>query len=96
MQKIIQILVLLLTTNTILFANFTPQFLEEDDAFKSNAYISKDNIVVDIILGKDIYLYAQKVKVSIKDNTNVKLGNFALPASTEHHGEKVYLKNYLF
>jgi len=96
MQKIIQILVLLLTTNTILFANFTPQFLEEDDAFKSNAYISKDNIVVDIILGKDIYLYAQKVKVSIKDNTNVKLGNFALPASIEHHGEKVYFKKLSF
>jgi len=65
-------------------------FLMPDEAFKPYAKVNeKSQIETGVELGKDIYLYAQKVEVSLKDTT-LTIKDMALPKSVDHEGEQVY------
>lgn len=58
-----KILFLLLT---VIYAwSFQNEFLEPDEAFKPTITQTQDAIIFDILLGKDIYLYHDKLKVKL-------------------------------
>ncbi|RXJ53784.1 protein-disulfide reductase DsbD [Candidatus Marinarcus aquaticus] len=60
MRKILFLLV------TVIYAwSFQNDFLEPDEAFKPTITQTKEAIVFDILLGKDIYLYHDKLKVKL-------------------------------
>lgn len=81
---------------SLLFILLTPifaqnKFLSLEEAFIFKAEVVKDKAVITFDLADDIYVYEEQVTVEVKENENVKAGDFTLPSGTEHDGEKVYL-----
>ena len=58
-------IVLFLLTALFAFA-IEQSFLDPDEAFKTNFEKKDDKVVFNLVLGKDIYLYDEKIKVLIK------------------------------
>jgi thiol:disulfide interchange protein DsbD len=68
-------------------------FLQPEEAFKPKITLSeKEKLKVEIVLGEQIYLYADKLKIEDGDTTDgIELGSVKIDTSTvEHEGEKVY------
>ena len=67
-------------------------FLMPNEAFKPSATVDDNsNIVVDIVLGKDIYLYENELKISLKENDAVAIESIKLPQSVMHEKDKVFM-----
>ncbi len=79
-----------------LFAS-PPKFLMPEDAFKPTAKINEHSqIVAEIWIAKDIYLYDKAVKFEIVDGSGVHIKNVVRPKTQEHHGDQVYLSSPTF
>jgi len=66
-------------------------FLMPDEAFKPYAKVNdKMQIETGVSLGKDIYLYAKKLTIEIKDSS-LSILKKESPSTSEHSGEQVYL-----
>lgn len=76
-------------------ALFGVGFLQPDEAFKPKiTKIDKDTIGIDIDLGKDIYLYKNKIKVedaNLKDGIDFK--SVKMEKSVDHDGEQVFFSS---
>jgi thiol:disulfide interchange protein DsbD len=68
-------------------------FLMPDEAFKPYAKVNeKMEIEVGVTIAKDIYLYADKLTVKLKD-TKLTLRDTKKPPTVTHHDEEVYLSS---
>jgi thiol:disulfide interchange protein DsbD len=66
-------------------------FLMPDEAFQPYAKVNdKMQIETGVVLGKDIYLYAKKLTIEIKDSS-LSILKKESPKTSEHSGEQVYL-----
>lgn len=77
----------------ILLLNFCISFasiLSLNDAFQVDSKKYDSSIIIDVKLGQDIYLYANKIKLHINDKDITSFLNF--PPSVEENNEKVYFK----
>ena len=76
-------------------ALFGVGFLQPEEAFKPKiTKIDKDTIGIDIDLGKDIYLYKNKLKIedsNLKDGIDFK--SVKMEKSVDHDGEQVFLSS---
>lgn len=78
--------------SSIAFA--VPSFLTPDDAFKPFAEVkNKMHIEAGIDIAQDIYLYSDKLKVTLADSSEISIKNISLPQSVDHHGKKSYIKS---
>ena len=69
-------------------------FLMPDQAFKPYAKVNdKMQIEAGVKIAKDIYLYDNKLKVTLVDSNGLSIKNIQKPATTLHSGDKVYLKS---
>jgi len=92
MKKII----LLLSFCVVLFAGF-PNFLMPEKAFIPQVKLDeKMQIRVEIKIADGIYLYADKIKINLKDKTFFQIKEIQKPKTTLHDGDKVYLKSPSF
>ena len=88
MKSIIKIFLLALITLGTLNAG---EFLMPDEAFKPYAKVTqKAQIEAGVTLGKDIYIYADKMNVELQ-GTTLKIKEIQKPTSVDHEGEQVYL-----
>jgi len=67
-------------------------FLMPEDAFKPSAEVKENKLIVKIELAESIYLYKDKLSISLKDSAIV-LGAINYPASVDHGGEQVFTKS---
>ncbi|MDQ7042820.1 MAG: protein-disulfide reductase DsbD [Sulfurimonas sp.] len=87
MKHIIQLFILLTLSINSLYAG---DFLQPDEAFKPYAKVNENaQIQAGVTLGKDIYIYADKMNVELK-GTSLKIKEIKRPLSTDHEGEQVY------
>ncbi|MDF1878885.1 protein-disulfide reductase DsbD [Sulfurimonas sp. SAG-AH-194-C20] len=87
MKFIRQTLALVLLTLSSLNAG---DFLMPDEAFSPYAKVDeKAQIQTGVMLGKDIYIYAEKMSVAMK-GTSLKIKEIQKPSSVDHEGEQVY------
>ncbi len=69
-------------------------FLMPDQAFKPYAKVNdKMQIETGVKIAKDIYLYADKLKIELIDAKGLSIKNITKPATSEHQGDKVYIKS---
>ena len=69
-------------------------FLDPQDAFKTSIIKEDSGIKVQILLGKDIYLYDEKLKLIITKPQNIDLTKeIGLPKPVEYDGFIVHLQN---
>ena len=86
-------LVLLLFVLSFLNVN-AQEFLEPEDAFKVNIEKVDDNVNIKLVLGKDIYLYDDKIKVSIVKPQEFDITEEVnIPVPTEYDGFIVQLND---
>ncbi len=69
-------------------------FLMPEDAFKPDAKIEGEKLLVTIRLADSVYLYKEKVKLSLK-NSGMHLENIHYPKSELHEGKEIFTKNVL-
>jgi len=69
-------------------------FLMPDQAFKPYAKVN-DNMQIEagVKIAKEIYLYDNKLKVELVDAQGLSIEDIQKPATTEHGGDRVYLKS---
>ncbi len=77
------------------FGNVEKQkFLSPTEAFKVTATQKEDTVLIDVKLGKDIYIYADTLKLLLKDSAiPVKL-DLTLPKAVIYMDEDVYKKSF--
>ena len=69
-------------------------FLMPDEAFKPYAKTNeKMQVVAGIEIGKDIYLYKEKLHIELKNSDGISIKEIKEPESEDHHGDAVYLKS---
>ena len=69
-------------------------FLMPDQAFKPYAKVNdKMQIEAGVEIAKDIYLYADKLKLELLDAEGLSIKDIQKPATTKHSGDDVYLKS---
>ena len=69
-------------------------FLMPDQAFKPYAKVNKKmQIEAGVKIAKDIYLYDDKLKIELVDAKGLSIENIKKPATSDHDGDKVYLKS---
>ncbi|UCM99351.1 protein-disulfide reductase DsbD [Sulfurimonas sp. SWIR-19] len=69
-------------------------FLMPDEAFKPYAKVNESmQIETGVKIAKDIYLYADKLKIELIDAKGLSIQNITKPATSEHQGDKVYIKS---
>lgn len=79
-------IVLLLVSFIYVFA-FNNDFLEPEEAFKPKILQTKDSIIFEVELGKDIYLYNDKLKVQLTQPQKIDLTSKAIiPTPEEYDG----------
>ena len=87
MKFIIQIFMLITLTISSVYSG---DFLLPDEAFKPYAKVNESvQIEAGVALGKDIYIYAQKMSIELK-GTSLKIKKIKKPISIDHDGEQVY------
>ncbi|WP_457746581.1 protein-disulfide reductase DsbD [Sulfurimonas sp.] len=88
MKKIYIILVyLLLLVNLVDAADF----LTPDKAFKPYAKVNENSQVqAGVTIAKDIYLYADKLKIELRDAQGIVIKEIRSPKTVEHMGDAVY------
>jgi len=82
-------IMLFLISTIFLYA--APKFLMPEEAFKADAKLNDSmQIEAKIEIADDIYLYEEKVKFSLKDNTLISIDKIDAPTAVEHHGDMTY------
>jgi len=90
MKKLLILLAFVLS----FFSANANDFLEPEDAFKVSIEKNDENVNIKLVLGKDIYLYDDKIKVSITKPQVVDLTEeVGIPEPTEYDGFIVQLEN---
>ncbi|MCK9490985.1 MAG: protein-disulfide reductase DsbD [Sulfurimonas sp.] len=90
-----KLLVLLLTLSITLFG--ASKFMMPDEAFKPKATINASmQIEATVEIAKEIYLYAEQLKIEVKKGSGVSIAKVEKPKSVEHHEEMVYLESPTF
>jgi len=88
-------ILLFLLLTSLSFAN--SDFLMPDVAFKPHAKINdKIQIQGDVEIANDIYLYADKLTLTIENNDGVSIKSIQKTDPVEHHEEMVYLNSPSF
>jgi len=89
--------VILFLFSSLLLFGAQPKFLMPDEAFKPTAILNnKMQIETTIEIAKDIYIYADSVKLEVKDGSGIKVENAVTPKSSDHDGDRVYLESPSF
>jgi thioredoxin:protein disulfide reductase len=89
-------LLLLLFTSTLLLVA-APKFLMPDVAFIPDAKVNSEmQIEATLNIAKDIYVYEEQSKFSIKEGSGISIAKIDGPKSVEHHEEMVYLESPSF
>lgn len=89
-----KILVLFITLSTFLIALTNRAVLPVDEAFKIESKIVKDNLQIDIELGKGIYIYKNKLKIEITEPKVINITEeLNLPKPTIEAEHKVFEEN---
>lgn len=79
--------ILLLVISFIYVFAFNNDFLEPEEAFKPTLTQTKDTIIFEVELGKDIYLYNDKLKVQLTQPQKIDLTSKAIiPTPQEYDG----------
>lgn len=87
---------LFLFLSTLLFG-IQPKFLMPEEAFKPSVNVnSKMQIEAKVEIAKDIYIYAESIKLNIKEGNGISIDHITSPDSVSHHGDMVYLKSPTF
>ncbi|MFY9073509.1 protein-disulfide reductase DsbD [Malaciobacter mytili] len=87
-------LILLVLFSLSLFASINDDFLEPEQAFKTKFIEQEDKIIFTLDLGKDIYLYDDKLKVFITKPEKIELTKeINLPKPVEYDGFIVHFVN---
>ncbi len=87
-------LILLVLFFLSLFASSNDTFLEPEEAFKTKFIEQKDKIIFTLDLGKDIYLYDDKLKVFITKPKKIELTKeISFPKPVEYDGFIVHFNN---
>jgi len=82
------LIALLLVTSTVNAGDF----LMPEDAFKPYAKVNdQQQIEAGVVIAKDIYLYAKKLTITLKNSDGLVIKKIEKPATTLHHEEQVYL-----
>ena len=69
-------------------------FLMPDEAFKPYAKVNENmQIEAGVNIAKDIYLYADKLKIDLVDAKDLAIKEIKKPQSTKHKGDDVYTKS---
>ncbi len=90
MKKIVQIFALV---TLLLSSMYAGGFLMPDEAFQPYAKVNdKAEVEAGVVIADDIYLYAKKFSVTLKD-TSLVIKKTKLPKTTPHEGEDVYLSS---
>ncbi|WP_310441301.1 protein-disulfide reductase DsbD [Sulfurimonas sp.] len=88
---------LLLLFSSILLFGAQPKFLMPEEAFKPSAKLNdKMQIEVSVEVAKDIYLYVEATKVSVKEGSGINAKEITSPKSVNHDGDMVYLESPTF
>ena len=83
--------------SSILLFGAQPKFLMPDEAFNPGAKLNeKMQIEATVGTAKDIYLYADAIKLEIKSGNGIAILDFTTPKSTDFHGDMVYLDSPTF
>lgn len=91
MKKIFLFLALFIYSFSLELDN---KILEPNEAFKTTFTQNKDDLNIKIELGKNIYLYDDKIKISVLKPQNIDLTNEIIkPAPVEYDGFIVHLTN---
>ena len=86
--------IVFLLFSIVLLLSAAPKFLMPDEAFVPSANLNdKTQIEARIDLAKDIYLYADKVTLEVKDGSGISIKKIDKPKSVDHHEEMVYLES---
>ncbi len=94
MNRILKTVVFMVLSFHMLHAG---QFLLPAEAFKPYAKVNdKEQIEAGILLGKKIYVYEEKVNVSLVKGSGITLLEKVSPQSVKHHDTLVYLKSPKF
>ena len=64
-------------------------FLMPDEAFKPDAHIENNKLIVNIKLAKSIYLYKKKLNVYLKTDNNL-ITKITYPKAIKHDGDDIY------
>ncbi|MBL0709175.1 MAG: protein-disulfide reductase DsbD [Sulfurimonas sp.] len=89
MKKIFLFLLL-----SVLVLSGSPKYWTPDEAFKPEVHLNdKMQIEASVEIAKDIYLYADKLKVELEDGTGLRVLQVDKPKSVKHGEEMVYLKS---
>lgn len=88
---------LLLLISSILLIGAQPKFLMPEEAFKPTAKLNeKMQIEVSVSVAKDIYLYVDATKVTIKEGSGISAKEITSPKGVDHDGDMVYLESPVF
>jgi len=80
--------ILIFTLGNTLYAQ--NNFFSPEEAFVVDARVAKQKLLIDFTLAEDIYLYKDKISITMLPNDKIALGDIKLPAGEEHEGERVY------
>ncbi len=89
MRKILALMVMAVLP---LFA-LQPKFLMPDEAFQPDITYADGAIDATIALGEDIYLYEEKVTLTITEGDGVSIARVEAPEAVDHQGDRVYLES---
>ncbi len=82
---------------SLLFALFSLHaagFLMPDEAFKPYAKLNeKSQVVIGVEIAPEIYLYKDKLTISLVEGKGISIKEIKSPKSVEHMGDAVYLKS---
>ncbi|MBL0708040.1 MAG: thiol:disulfide interchange protein, partial [Sulfurimonas sp.] len=94
MSRLLKLFLIGLFFTTTLFAITQRKVLSPEEAFKVSAKRTGDVIVLNLLLGKDIYLYDKKLKLSIIEPMKVSIDkDIKKPKPIDHDDYKIYEKN---
>ncbi len=69
-------------------------FLMPDEAFKPYAKVNEQGkIVTGIKIAPEIYLYKEKLKITLAESPDISIGKIKAPATVDHMGDAVYMKS---
>ncbi len=94
MNVIVKTVMLMVLSFTLLQAG---DFLMPNDAFKPYAQVnSQEQIEAGIVLGEKIYVYEEKVNVTLVDGKGIVVSKMISPKSVQHHDTLVFLESPKF
>jgi len=89
--------VVLFLFSFLLLFGAQPKFLMPDEAFKPTLKLNnRMQIEARVEIAKGIYIYADSIKLKVKEGSGIKVENVVTPKSTDHDGDKVYTESPTF